>query len=414
MRTYAHELVYNSDGHITGGTLPALVERLTTHDSTPDSTFVSTFYFTFRLFTTPKEFAQALVDRFDYVDENPDVAAPVRLRVYNVFKGWLESYWKRDLDVDALPIIESFATDRLHAVLPSVGRRLEELAGKVKPARGPLVPRLLSSLSKTGACAMMLPPAASPLPAPVLSRSQLTALKAWKYGSGSMPGLMNLDPLELARQLTIRESRMFCAISPEELLGQAWTKPGLQAINVRAMAAFSTHLTNYVADTILSQMDVRKRAAVIKRWVKVATRCLELNNYASFFSIMCAVAASYILRLTKTWDVVPQKTKDKLAPLRVIVDVARNYSELRKRLQKAEPPCIPFLGMYQTDVSSVFSCPIPFCVYVCMCLRGSVGNGILDCAAANRCGSSCRSLYSSILATIRRACLATGRRRADR
>ena len=78
-KTFAHELLHNEEGQITGGTLQALVERLTTHDSTPDSIFVSTFYLTFRLFARPVELAKALVDRFDYVGESPHIAGPVRL-----------------------------------------------------------------------------------------------------------------------------------------------------------------------------------------------------------------------------------------------------------------------------------------------------------------------------------------------
>ena len=40
-----------------GGSLRALIEKLTAHQSTPDAMFVSTFYLTFRLFATPLEFA---------------------------------------------------------------------------------------------------------------------------------------------------------------------------------------------------------------------------------------------------------------------------------------------------------------------------------------------------------------------
>ena len=42
--TFAQELLYNKEGHIIGGTLQALVERLTARDSRPDSIFVSAFY----------------------------------------------------------------------------------------------------------------------------------------------------------------------------------------------------------------------------------------------------------------------------------------------------------------------------------------------------------------------------------
>src|SRR5699024_9810659 len=45
-KTFAHELMFK-DGQIVGGSLRALVEKLTTHHSTPDALFVSTFYLTF-------------------------------------------------------------------------------------------------------------------------------------------------------------------------------------------------------------------------------------------------------------------------------------------------------------------------------------------------------------------------------
>ncbi len=97
-KTYAHELIFNKEGQVAGGSLPALVERLTTHESTPDALFVSTFYLTFRLFCTPVTLTEALIHRFDYVGEAPHIAAPVRLRTYNVFKGWLESHWRDETD----------------------------------------------------------------------------------------------------------------------------------------------------------------------------------------------------------------------------------------------------------------------------------------------------------------------------
>lgn len=95
--TYVHELIYNKEGQISGGSLSALVEQLTTHETTPDAIFVTTFYLTFRLFTTPLELAQALINRFEYIGESQSIGVPVRLRVYNVFKGWLETHWSSTL-----------------------------------------------------------------------------------------------------------------------------------------------------------------------------------------------------------------------------------------------------------------------------------------------------------------------------
>ncbi|PBP19355.1 ras guanine-nucleotide exchange protein-like protein [Diplocarpon rosae] len=352
-RTFAHELLHNKDGQITGGTLPALVERLTSHDSTPDSIFVSTFYLTFRLFASPVELARALVERFDYVAESPQIAGPVRLRVYNVFKGWLESHWRDLSDHEALATIEPFAQQQLGRALPAAGRRLLELAQKVSNTDGPLVPRLVSSMGKTSTSIAQYVPADTPLPATHMTKSQTAALKNWKMG-GSNPSILEFDALELARQLTIKEMNIFCAIIPEELLGSEWTKrSGSNAVNVRAMSTLSTDLSNLVADTILQYEDAKKRAVVIKHWIKIAQKCFELNNYDSLMAIICSLNCSTISRLRKTWDIVSQKRKDTLKSLQAIVEPEKNYAVLRKRLHDHVPPCLPFVGIYLTDLTFV-------------------------------------------------------------
>jgi hypothetical protein len=352
-KTFAHELLHNKEGQITGGTLPALVERLTTHDSTPDSMFVSTFYLTFRLFVTPVELAKALVDRFDYVAESPHIAGPVRLRVYNGFKGWLESHWRDLSDHEALAVIEPFARDKLAKVLPAAGRRLLDLAQKVSSTDGPLVPRLVSSMGKTSTSVAQYIPADTPLPPANMTKSQMAALKNWKMG-GSNPTILEFDPLELARQLTIKEMTIFCSIMPEELLGSEWTKrSGSNAINVRAMSTLSTDLSNLVADTILHYDDAKKRAVIIKHWIKIAHKCLELNNYDSLMAIICSLNSSTIVRLKRTWDVVSQKRKDMLKGLQAIVEPDKNYAVLRRRLHDHVNPCLPFVGTYLTDLTFV-------------------------------------------------------------
>ena len=352
-KTFAHQLVYNKDGQISGGTLPALIERLTTYDSTPDATFVSTFYLTFRLFAQPIEFAQALVDRFNYVGESSRVAGPVRLRVSNVFKGWLESHWRPDCDTPALKLILPFATRQLQLVLPTAGKRLANLVEKVRAVDSPLVPRLISSIGKTNTSIATYIAPDTPLPAPIVTRSQLAALRSWKYG-GSNISILDFDALELARQFTIKESQIFCSILPEELLATEWMKnSGSRAVNVRAMSRLSTDLANLVADCILQLDDIKQRAKVIKRWVKIASKCLDLANYDSLMAIICSLNSSTILRLKRTWELVSSKTRATLEHLKEIVDVSRNYAILRQRLQNHTPPCLPFVGTYLTDLTFV-------------------------------------------------------------
>ncbi|KAL8816799.1 MAG: hypothetical protein Q9223_004251 [Gallowayella weberi] len=352
-KTFAHELIFSKDGQISGGTLPALIERLTTHDSTPDASFVSTFFLTFRLFATPVEFAQGLIDRFQYVGESPRIAGPVRLRVYNVLKGWLESHWRNDCDSPALELIVPFATRRLLIVLPTAGKRLVALAEKVHTAQGPLVPRLVSSIGKTNTSIATYVAPDSPMPAAIINKQQMNLLKSWKY-SGATISILDFDPVELARQFTLKESQIFCSILPEELLATEWTKKSSSmAVNVRAMSRLSTDLANLVADSILAPEDHKKRATIIKQWVKIANNCLDLENYDSLMAIICSLNSSTILRLKRTWDQISSKTKAKLETLKEVVEVSRNHAALRQRLQNTIPPCIPFVGTYLTDLTFV-------------------------------------------------------------
>jgi hypothetical protein len=352
-RTYIHELMHGLDGNLKGGTLHALVEKLTAHDSTPDALFVSTVYLTFRLFAKPLDFVAALVWRFRYAGESSRTAGPVRLRVYNVLKGWLESHWRHDCDDSALPAIVAFAREDLAAVLPSACKRLLELADTVSSTHAPAVPRVMSAIGKTNTASGQYANLTAPPPAPVISKSQLAALRSWKNGGASV-GILDFDPLELARQITLKTSQLFCCILPEELLASEWMKQsGSLAVNVRAMSTLSTDVSNLVSESVLQVEDVKKRAAFIKQWTKIAGKCCELNNYDAVFAIMAALDSASIRRLRKTWDQVSQKTKATLEQLRKVNDISNNYSNIRQLLQNQCPPCLPYLGIYLTDLTMI-------------------------------------------------------------
>src|ERR1700737_368968 len=175
-----------------GATLEGLVERMTLHDAPPDAVFSTTFYLTFRLFTTPKKLAETLVQRFNIEPTDAvnlalwqkDVATPIKLRVFNVFKGWLESHWRQETDSEALEDIVAFAQGPLAKSWPQSGKRLDDLARKVSKAIGPLVPRQVSGMGKASASAPSFVMSDTPIPPAIVSKSLLAALRAGTVGTG--------------------------------------------------------------------------------------------------------------------------------------------------------------------------------------------------------------------------------------
>lgn len=357
------EIMLNQDGQVIGATLASLVERMTLHDCMPDPVFSSSFYLTFRLFAKPTELAEMLISRYTWTlnRELTDVGwsmkfgTPIRLRVYNVFKGWLESHWRSDQDSVALPMIDTFANGVLMDKLPQAGKRLADM---VVYLQSDIDKKLISLVGKTTTAVAHSNLADAPAPPPLINKAQIANLRASAL-RGPLDGcqdrlccIVDFDDLEVARQLTILESRIYCAITPVELVGQEFSKKmGVSlATNVKAMSAASTDIAGWVADSILSETEQKKRTQVLKHWIKVGERCAQINNFNSLMAIMCALNSSTISRLKRTWDGLTRSQRTSLDHLRSITDHQRNYAVYRSKVRQSNLPCLPFLGLYLTDL----------------------------------------------------------------
>lgn len=350
---FAHELILAPDGHVQGGSLNAIIERLTSHESKPDPTFVTMVYLTFRLFATPTEFAEGLAFRYDSIGESPRIAQLVRLRVSNILKGWLESHWRHDCDEPTIPLIRYIVQNKIAATSTSAANRLLELLDTVATCHGPAVPRVLSAIGKTSTAGIPSIDPDAPAPATILSRGQLNLLKTWKMGGAGL-SILDFEAVELARQLTIKTSAIFCSILPEELVGCEFMKDSSSlAVNLRELSTLSNDLHNLVVESVLEFNDSKKRAQVLKQWIKIATKCLELNNFETMFTIIASINSSSIRRMKRTWGDLSQKTKARFEELSRIMEPAKNHKVLRDRLELLPPPCLPYVGLYRTDLTFV-------------------------------------------------------------
>ena len=61
---------------------------------------------------------------------------PVRLRVSNFIKTWVETYWRHSTDAEAVPLLLSFLTDALGAMFPGPSQRILELVRQRVAAGG--------------------------------------------------------------------------------------------------------------------------------------------------------------------------------------------------------------------------------------------------------------------------------------
>uniref|UniRef100_A0A7N6AN44 Ras protein specific guanine nucleotide releasing factor 1 n=1 Tax=Anabas testudineus TaxID=64144 RepID=A0A7N6AN44_ANATE len=161
--------------------------------------------------------------------------------------------------------------------------------------------------------------------------------------------------LEIAEQLTLLDHLVFKVIPYEEFFGQGWMKNDKNERTPYIMKTTKhfNDISNRIATEILQWDDVNMRVAVIEKWVAVADICRCLHNYNAVLEITSSLNRSSIFRLKKTWLKVSKQTKTVIDKLQKLVSSEGRFKNLREALKNCDPPCVPYLGMYLTDLAFI-------------------------------------------------------------
>lgn len=76
----------------------------------------------------------------------------------------------------------------------------------------------------------------------------------------------------------------------------------------------------------------------------------QLNNFSMLSTTTAAMALSPVHRLKRTWELIPSKAMTSLANLQAVTSSKKNWGDYRSELHSANPPCVPFVGVYLTDL----------------------------------------------------------------
>ncbi len=352
---YEKLLLFDKTGsYVKTGPIIALIERLTHHDFL-DSDFNNAMLLTIRSILEPTDFFNSLVARFsiqppeglsfeEYENWKTRKQKPIRLRVINILRSWLENYWFSSFiseeDKNGKPLISS------------IHEFIKPLADQKFPAAKTVLKTTESKMVCSGQgeeCGVknhvvMSGPFEQLPPAPLLPKN----LKRIK--------LLDIDPLEMGRQLAIRDAGLFSKITQQECLIRCWGNKYGNLGESKIITEFisnSNKLTNWVSYMILRQKDLRKRVAVIRYFVQTAEKCRRYNNFSSMTAIISALYSSSIHRLKKTWAHLSLKSKESLESMNKLMNSSRNFNEYRDLLHLIHPPMVPFFGVYLTDLTFV-------------------------------------------------------------
>ncbi|XP_031811495.1 ras-specific guanine nucleotide-releasing factor 1 isoform X2 [Sarcophilus harrisii] len=165
----------------------------------------------------------------------------------------------------------------------------------------------------------------------------------------------NHSALEIAEQLTLLDHLVFKKIPYEEFFGQGWMKveKNERTPYIMKTTKHFNDISNLIASEILRSEDVNARVSAIEKWVAVADICRCLHNYNAVLEITSSMNRSAIFRLKKTWLKVSKQTKALIDKLQKLVSSEGRFKNLREALKNCDPPCVPYLGMYLTDLAFI-------------------------------------------------------------
>lgn len=311
---------------LTASTLNQLVKYLTGSKNLDGDT-LRTFLLTYNSFTSPKTLFEKLRERYNIPEEKatkmePEMLKKKQLRVINVMKKWLETCF---LDLDDNLINDVFAF-------------CEKLRADGNTSLATLIDNSLLSkfvgLTKKKQIHEEQPP---------------TKPKVPKVPN---PTFDDMDAKEIARQLTILDSRIYSEIKASELLKQAWNVPHLKfrAPHVLALIQRFNYTSAWVSSTIVNTESINERTRVMTKFIEIAHHLLKLQNFNGLMTIVSGLQSSCVHRLSLTKEGLSSKSSRRLQKYLAIMDSRVNFQRYREALANCSPPALPYLGIYLTNL----------------------------------------------------------------
>jgi hypothetical protein len=195
---------------------------------------------------------------------------------------------------------------------------------------------------------------------------ELNSVRTIYMSAATIPTVLQFQAHVIAYQMTLIESAIFDAIPPLALLEHSSKHPHPRIV---ASTDFFNYITRCIEHSILLPQEASSRAQLVHYWIKVASRCFDINNYQTLKAIISALNTPPVQRLKRTWAYIPKKSTTKLDTLNELMSESNNYGQYREHMgmvsttvvngksvqmirdEHYSRPTVPFLGTFILDIT---------------------------------------------------------------
>lgn len=171
---------------------------------------------------------------------------------------------------------------------------------------------------------------------------------------------MEIPVEDLAKEITRIDWTMYSAIRPRDfvrhvLLSTEQRRRSRTADNISAMVKHFNHLALFVSGMVLLRDKPKHRARALEKFMALAWKVRQMNNYNSLGAIVAGITGHEIARLTATRDLVPADVQKQFLRLTILMGTSRSHAAYRMAWDNSFQERIPFLPLVRQDLTMAAS-----------------------------------------------------------
>jgi len=169
--------------------------------------------------------------------------------------------------------------------------------------------------------------------------------------------LMELSDDLIAKELTRMDWIMFSSIRPRDLVRQVSLNAAEKAkckslVNVNRMIDHFNQLAAWVSNFILLRDKPKHRALMLEKFMRIARKVRELNNYNALGAIIAGIKSSSVHRLAATRELIPPTVGKDWLKLEILMGHSRSHAAYRLAWENSSSERIPYLPLHRRDLVS--------------------------------------------------------------